>query len=240
MTNDGLEEPRKMKRRRRPVRRWLVRLAFVLAVLALAPILLVPLYAVVNPPWSTLQAWQTLTGVKTTRSWVPLEDISPNLVNAVMMSEDGQFCSHDGIDWASLREVIGSDAARPRGASTIPMQVAKNLFLWPSRSYLRKGIKLPLAWYMDFVWSKRRMMEIYLNIVEWGPGVFGAEAAAQHWFGKPAATLSRSEGARLAVVLPNPARRNPRDAGPTVRRLSQIVERRARQAGAYIGCLESP
>lgn len=214
-------------------------LGLVLLVLVGVPLLLVPLYSIVNPPWSTLQIWQAMRGVETTRQWVPLEDMSPNLVNAVLMSEDGQFCSHGGVDWDSLREVIESDDDRPRGASTIPMQVAKNLFLWQSRSYLRKGLEIPLAWYMDRVWTKRRMMEIYLNIVEWGPGVFGAEAAARHWFGKSAADLTASEGARLAVTLPNPHVRNPRQPGPLVRRLSGIIERRARAAGAYIGCLES-
>lgn len=229
---------RRGRGRRRPLR-LVPALGLVLLVLVGLPLLLVPLYAVVDPPWSTLQLWQAVRGVETSRQWVPLEEISPNLVNAVLMSEDGQFCSHRGIDWASLREVIESDAERPRGASTIPMQVAKNLFLWQSRSYLRKGLEIPLAWYMDRAWSKRRMMEIYLNVVEWGPGVFGAEAAARHWFGKPAAELSAGEGARLAVTLPNPHVRDPARPGPVVRRLSGIIERRARAAGAYIECLES-
>ncbi len=236
MSEERPERKRRARRRRPRLLRGLVRL---LVVLVCLPLVLVPLYARVDPPWSTLQIWQALRGVDTTRDWVPLDEISPNLVNAVMMSEDGQFCSHNGVDWTSLQEVIESDDDRPRGASTIPMQVAKNLFLWQSRSYVRKGVELPLAYYMDFVWTKRRMMEIYLNIVEWGPGVFGAEAAAQYWFGKSADRLTPGEGARLAVALPNPHVRNPREPGPLVRRLSRIIEQRARQAGAYIGCLES-
>lgn len=227
------------QRRRKGRRRWLPRVILAgLALLVLLPLVLVPVYAVIPPPWSTLQAWQALRGVETVRDWVPLDEISPNLVNAVMMSEDGRFCSHDGIDWGQLQEVIESDDERPRGASTIPMQVAKNLFLWPSRSYVRKGLELPLAWYMSRVWSKRRMMEIYLNVVEWGPGIFGAEAASQFWFGKPAARLTASEGARLAAVLPNPHVRNPRNPGRHTRQIAGIVEQRARQAGAYVGCLE--
>ncbi|ESR24032.1 monofunctional biosynthetic peptidoglycan transglycosylase [Lutibaculum baratangense] len=236
MVDEQVERPR--RRRRRGVG-WLVSRLLLLAIaVACLPILLVPLYAVANPPWSTLQAWQELNRIDTTRRWVPLEEISPNLVNAVMMSEDGQFCAHQGVDWAAVQEVLDRNADRPRGASTIPMQVAKNMFLWPSRSYLRKGLEIPIAYYLDTVWEKRRTMEIYLNIVEWGPGVFGAEAAAQHWFGKPAANLTASEGALLAVTLPNPRLRNPAQPSAQLRRLAGIIERRARQAGSYVGCLK--
>jgi monofunctional biosynthetic peptidoglycan transglycosylase len=167
------------------------------------------IYAVV-PPVSTLMLsrWATLRSVE--RTALGLEEISPHLPLAVMASEDARFCQHGGVDWDALRDVVeAADEDGPsRGASTIPMQTAKNLFLWPSRSYLRKGLELPIALYIDLVWSKRRMMENYLNIAEWGEGIFGAEAAARHYFRKPAKALSRREAALLASALPSPFRRN--------------------------------
>ena len=149
-----------------------------------AVLLLTLLYTVV-PPVSTLMLgrWLTLRGVE--RTAVSLDEISPHLTRAVISSEDGRFCQHGGVDWDALRQVIeDADEDGPsRGASTIPMQVAKNLFLWPSRSYLRKGMEIPLALVIDLAWSKRRLLENYLNIVELGDGVFGAEAAARRYFG---------------------------------------------------------
>lgn len=221
---------------RRRLRPWLWTAAIGLVGLAALPFLLVLLYAFVPPPVSTLEAWQRLRGVPIEKRWVPLDDIAPVLGHAVIMSEDGQFCFHRGVDWGELRAVMAGGSAR--GASTIPMQTAKNLFLWPSRSYLRKALEFPLALWMDAVWSKRRMLEIYLNIVEWGPGVFGAEAAARHWFGVPAAQLSRAQAARLAAALPNPHLRNPARPGPGMQRVASIIERRAARAGAYVRCIE--
>lgn len=169
------------------------------------------------PPVSTLMLgrWVTLRPVE--RDYVGIERISPFLPLAVLTSEDSRFCQHSGVDWQALREVINaSDEDGPsRGASTIPMQVAKNLFLWPSRSFLRKGLELPIALYLDLIWPKPRMMEAYLNIAEWGDGIFGAEAAAQHYFHKSAQSLTRSEAALLARALPNPLLRNP--ARPSAR-----------------------
>ncbi|TCT11871.1 monofunctional biosynthetic peptidoglycan transglycosylase [Tepidamorphus gemmatus] len=226
--------------RRTGWRAWSRRLVRGIAIagllLAALPIVLVPLYAVVPPPASTLEVWQRLNGVPIKKRWVPLDDIAPVLVHSVIMSEDGQFCAHRGVDWKAVREVL--DRGDTRGASTIPMQTVKNLFLWSSRSYVRKGLEVPLAYWADLVWSKRRMIEIYLNIVEWGPGVFGAEAAAQHWFGVPAARLSRRQAALMAAALPNPIARNPAKPGRTTTYLAGIIERRARQAGAYVTCLE--
>jgi monofunctional biosynthetic peptidoglycan transglycosylase len=162
------------------------------------------------PPVSTLMLarWATLRPVD--RIAVPLEAIAPSLQLAVIASEDGRFCSHHGVDWGALREVIddAEDDAPSRGASTIAMQTAKNLFLWPGRSYVRKGLELPIALYVDLIWGKRRVMEVYLNIAEWGDGVFGAEAAARHHFGKSARNLSQAEAALLAAALPNPRLRS--------------------------------
>ncbi len=173
------------------------------------------------------------------RRWVSFEEISPVLVQSVMMSEDGQFCAHSGVDWTQMRGVI-DDALKgvpTRGASTISMQTSKNLFLWNGRSFLRKGMEIPLAIASDFVWSKRRMMEIYLNIAEWGPGIYGIEAAARYHFKVPASKLSRRQAALLAVSLPNPYTRIASKPGRGLKRLAAVIERRAAGSGDYIKCL---
>jgi monofunctional biosynthetic peptidoglycan transglycosylase len=163
------------------------------------------------PPVSTLMLARWVRGEAVEREWRPLENISPHLPLAVLAAEDGRFCRHAGVDWGAIWEVVeAADEDGPaRGASTIPMQAAKNLFLWPSRSYIRKGLEIPVALYLDIVWPKRRMIEVYLNIAEWGEGLFGAEAAARAYFRKSAAQLTRREAALLATALPNPLRRNP-------------------------------
>ena len=173
------------------------------------------------------------------RQWVSFDQISPQLVQAVMMSEDGQFCFHGGVDWTQMQGVVADalEGESTRGASTIPMQTAKNLFLWNGRSFLRKGLELPLALAADFVWSKRRLMEIYLNVAEWGPGIYGIEAAARHHFKVPAAKLTRQQAALLAVSLPNPITRVASKPGRGLRRLGGVIERRTRSSGEYIKCL---
>jgi len=210
-----------------------------IAVLAL-PYLLVFVYALpFTRPVSTLMLSELFLVRGYDRRWVSLDDISPNLVRSVMMSEDGQFCFHGGVDWNQMRGVVQDalDGEATRGASTIPMQTAKNLFLWNGRSFIRKGLELPLALGADFVWSKRRMMEIYLNIAEWGPGIYGAEAAAQYHFKVPASKLSARQAALLAVALPNPITRVAGKPGRGMQRLAGVVERRARGSGDYIKCI---
>ena len=173
------------------------------------------------------------------RRWVSFDDISPVLVQSVMMSEDGQFCMHNGVDWAQMRGVV-DDALKgvpTRGASTISMQTSKNLFLWNGRSFLRKAMEIPLAMASDLVWSKRRMMEVYLNIAEWGPGIYGIEAAARYHFKVPASKLSRRQAALLAVSLPNPYTRIASKPGRGLKRLAAVIERRAAGSGDYIKCL---
>lgn len=190
-------------------------------------------------PVSTLMLADLATFQGYDRRWVPLDQISPVLVQSVMMSEDGQFCSHWGVDWVQMNGVIQDalDGEATRGASTIPMQTAKNLFLWNGRSFLRKGLELPLALGADFVWSKKRLMEIYLNIAEWGPGIYGIEAASQYHFKKPASKLTPREASLLAVALPNPITRVASKPSRGMRRLAGLIERRARASGAYIKCL---
>ncbi|MGH6819614.1 MAG: monofunctional biosynthetic peptidoglycan transglycosylase [Methylocella sp.] len=192
------------------------------------------------PPISTLMLARLLQGETVERHFVPLERISGFLRAAVIVSEDARFCAHNGVDWSALREVLdraGADGPR-RGASTIPMQTAKNLFLWPSRSYVRKAIEIPLALLIDLEWPKRRILEVYLNLAEWGKGVFGAEAAARHYFHKSADRLDARESALLATTLPNPGHRNA--ARPSRRHagLATRIMARALTAGPLVECVE--
>lgn len=189
------------------------------------------------PPVSTLMVGRWLTGREAERTYVPLSAIAPALPASVIGSEDARFCLHKGVDWQALNEVMeDADEGGPsRGASTIAMQVAKNVFLWPSRSYIRKAMEIPLALYLDLVWSKRRMIEVYLNVAEWGDGVFGAEAAARRHFGKSARDLNRREAALLAVVLPNPIKRSP--SRPTRWLSAQAGRIAARSQDTPLQCL---
>ncbi|OJF96106.1 monofunctional biosynthetic peptidoglycan transglycosylase [Pararhizobium antarcticum] len=219
--------------------RWRKLLLALLALIVL-PYVLIILYAPsFVHPISTLMLRDLVLLRGYDRQWVPFEDISKNLVQSVMMSEDGQFCTHDGVDWVQMRSVVNEalEGESTRGASTIPMQTSKNLFLWNGRSFVRKAMELPLALVADFVWSKQRMMEIYLNVAEWGPGIYGAEAAAQHHFGVSASKLTRRQSALLAVSLPNPFERNAGKPGSGLRRLAGVIERRAGRSGDYIKCL---
>jgi monofunctional biosynthetic peptidoglycan transglycosylase len=223
-----------------PMRRWIKRLLKWAVAIVLTPYLLILVYAVdFVRPISTLMLWDLVTLRGYDRRWVAFEDISPVLVQSVMMSEDGQFCSHFGVDMRQLQGVVEDalEGEATRGASTIPMQTAKNLFLWNGRSFIRKGLELPLALGADAVWSKKRLMEIYLNIAEWGPGIYGIEAAARHHFKTSASKLSSKQAALLAVSLPNPITRVASKPSRGMSRLANLIQRRARASGAYIKCL---
>lgn len=205
-----------------------------------APYILICLYWLpFIHPVSTLMIADLATFQGYDRRWVPFEKISPSLVQSVMMSEDGQFCSHNGVDWVQMRGVVEDalDGTPTRGASTIPMQTAKNLYLWNGRSFVRKAMELPLALATDTVWSKKRIMEVYLNIAEWGPGVYGVEAASQYHFKVSASKLTTRQAALLAVSLPNPYKRIASKPGRGMKILAGVIERRARAAGDYIKCL---
>ncbi len=210
----------------------------VLLALVLLPPFLTVVYACV-PPVSTLMISRYAQFLWVDRQWVPLEEISPNLIRSVITSEDSGFCENDGVEWDALQSQVEalSEGERPRGASTITMQTAKNLFLWGERSYIRKALEIPLALMLNGILSKKRVLEIYLNIAEWGEGVFGAEAAAQAWFGKPATALTPVEAARLATALPNPLGRNPAKPSSGHRRLAATNLSRVRVAGPIFGCL---
>jgi monofunctional biosynthetic peptidoglycan transglycosylase len=173
------------------------------------------------------------------RTWRPIGEISDRLKAAVILSEDGQFCKHLGVDVRALKDEIDLMLAGKefRGASTITMQVARNLFLTNQQFGLRKALEVPLAFYIDLVMPKTRIMEIYLNIAEWGPaGQFGAEAGAQAAFGTSAEALSWDKASLLAVTLPNPLERTPGRPSSGLRRVAQIVEARAKEYGERANC----
>ncbi len=219
---------------RRPL--W-KRVARLVLVIALIPLVLVPLYRFV-PAISTLMIWTRATGTPVSRTWVAFDDIAPSLVASVVMSEDGKFCSHAGVDWGELNKVIADEDGPSRGASTVAMQTVKNLFLWPSRlTWVRKAIEIPLALYADLVWGKRREMELYLNVAEFGPGIFGAEAAARRYFRRSARALTAEQSALLTAALPDPWGRDPVRPSPGMRARAASIAQSAALAGAYIDCL---
>ena len=201
--------------------------------LCLLPWLLVGLLRFVDPPGSAfmLDYWLQRSAEQPPlqQRWVPLAAISPELQIAVIASEDQRFAEHSGFDLQAIRSALEEESGR--GASTISQQVAKNLFLWSGRSWLRKGLEAGFTVCIETLWPKRRILEVYLNIAEFAPGVYGAEAAARHHFGKPAAELDLPEAAALAVVLPNPKRYSASDPGPYLQQRIAWVQRQARQLG---------
>jgi monofunctional biosynthetic peptidoglycan transglycosylase len=224
---------------------WLRRTAVVAMILLGSLLFLILVFRFVNPPLTTVIVAERLEGGQPLRHrWVPLQQISGELPLAVIAAEDGRFCSHWGVDWGAVKEAIkeAKKDGEMRGASTIPMQTAKNLFLWSNRSFLRKGLEVPMAYLLTLAWPKWRVMEVYLNIVEWGPGVFGAEAASQYHFHKSAWALDRHEAALLAAALPNPRVRNPGKPGPRLTRIAHAIERRmgfmASRAACVLGQIE--
>ena len=221
----------------------MLRLAKILALLLLfvllLPYLLTPLYRFVDPV-STLMLARWATGKRVERTVVPLSAMAPVLAVTVIASEDGRFCSHRGVDFGELRAALqeSDDLSEMRGGSTIAQQTVKNLFLWPGRSVVRKVLELPLALWFDLVVGKRRVMEIYLNVAEWGPnGEFGAEAGARQAFGRSARDLSAQEAAQLAAILPNPIRRSAGRPGLDVRRLGGVYQGRAGKSGPFAECI---
>jgi monofunctional glycosyltransferase len=218
----------------------LLALGVVWAALALFAlfIVLVGLYTFVRPV-STLMLARMVEGKSYQRIYAPLKTIAPIALASVVASEDAIFCDNDGVDWGSLREVLsGAGKHGPRrGASTITMQTAKNLFLWPGRSKIRKGVEIGMALVMGEAWSKARTLEIYLNIAEWGDGIYGIEAAAQRYFHKSASQLNPHEAALLATALPNPILRNPARPNSLQRRLAGSLEAKAREHSDLLHCL---
>ena len=220
--------------------RRLVRNLIILALaVLLVPYVIAPFYRFVDPI-STPMLWRWVTGKRVVRIVVPLNRIAPALRLAVIVAEDGSFCRNRGIDLGAIREAMqqSDELGEARGASTITQQTAKNLFLWEGRSLIRKALEFPLALWLNVVLPKRRVLEIYLNIAEWGPnGEFGAEAGARWAFGKSARDLTASEAAELAAILPNPIRRSARIPSVLVRRLAALYERRSIEFSGLDACV---
>ena len=214
--------------------------AVVILLLLAVPYLLTPLYRFVDPV-SMPMLWRRVTGARVERTFVPLSRIAPILPLTVIAAEDGSFCHNRGIDLGAMREALeqaDDDIAGARGGSTITQQTVKNLFLWSGRSFVRKALEFPLAVWMHLTLPKRRVIEIYLNVAEWGPdGEFGAEAAARYAFGKSARDLDARQAAELAAILPNPARRSARAPDLLVRRLAGLYELRAAAHPARAACI---
>ncbi len=223
------------------MRRAPLLLAAVVLILLLAPYGIAPFYRFIEPV-STPMLWRWATGAQVSRIDVPLGRIAPALPLAVIVAEDGGFCRNHGIDLGAMREAWQEyrDIGEARGASTITQQTAKNLFLWEGHSFVRKALEIPLALWINLVLPKRRILEIYLNVAEWGPnGEFGAEAGARWAFGKSAHNLNGREAAELASILPNPVRRSARAPSALVQRLAGLYERRAAAHPALDACIRA-
>jgi monofunctional glycosyltransferase len=218
------------------IRHLLIRVSLVAL---LAPPLLLLAYRFLPPPITPLMLIRLAEGEGLAKDWRPLGQIAPALAEAVVAAEDNRFCAHWGFDWPALKgEIEAWLAGEPaRGASTITMQTAKNLFLWPDRSLLRKALEAPLTPQLELLWPKRRIVEVYLNVVEFGPGIYGAEAAAQGYFGKPAAGLSRREAALLAAVLPHPRSSSPARPSAYLEERARTIRGRIDQLGPMLDCV---
>jgi monofunctional biosynthetic peptidoglycan transglycosylase len=215
-----------LRRARRLVRRILRGLARLAAGLALAVLGLVLLFRWVNPPPGYLMVAERVRLGGIEREWVALGEMSANLPLAAAAAEDANFCRHWGLDVDGIRAAM-ADTGRVRGGSTISQQVAKNVFLWPERSWVRKGLEAGFTLLIEALWPKRRIMEVYLNVAEMGEGVFGAEAAARRYWGMAAAELGPQRSARLMAVLPDPRDRSPVSGSGYIARRGAAIERGA-------------
>jgi len=188
-------------------------LAYVVGIFIITTVLTTILYSFINPPITQLMVLKRLEPKSNSikKKWVNIKHISPNMVLAACAAEDNKFMIHNGFDWESIHKAVkhNKKGKRIRGASTISQQTAKNVFLWPNRSWIRKGFETYFTALIELFWSKKRIMEVYLNVAEFGNGIYGVEAASNAYFKKPASELNRYEAAMLATVLPNPTKRNP-------------------------------
>lgn len=208
-------------------------------VVALLPTLVLLVYRFVPPPVTPLMLLRLAQGEGLAKDWTALSTMAPALPQAVIAAEDNRFCEHGGFDWPVLRgelqRAFAGDTAR--GASTISMQTAKNVLLWPGRDPLRKLLEAFLTPQLEFLWGKRRIMTVYLNVAETGPGLYGAEAAARRYFDKGAADLTRREAALIAAVLPNPRRWSPARPTRYISERARTIERRMGQLGPLLDCI---
>ena len=224
---DPLWDPRVWLRR-------IIRIAAMLLILAITvPPALVLIYRDFAPPGTLLMVYRLFEGEGIKKEWKPLEKISRHVPAAVIALEDAGFCSHDGFEWVAIFEAAADQARGEttlRGGSTITQQTSKNVFLWPSRTFVRKGMEVPFTFMIEWAWGKRRIMEVYLNVIEWGPGIYGVEAASRHYFGKSSGGLTRREAALLAAILPNPRRWSAAKPTPYIHR----------RAGTALSRMNSP
>ena len=210
--------------------RWALRIGAGFFALSIG---LTVIYQSLPPPVTILMIDGLIEGRGIHKDWTSIERISPDLIRSVIAAEDAHFCEHHGFDWTSIQAAwnkIEAGSSRLRGGSTISNQTAKNVFLWPGRNWIRKGLEAYFTLLIEFVWGKQRIMEVYLNVIEFGPGVYGAEAASQRFFKKSAAELSRYQAALLASVLPNPDEWNAANPGPYVKKRANTIMTRALDA----------
>lgn len=225
--------------------RWLFRLcAAGLGLFGALPLAVV-LWAWVLPvPGTLLMVQRTVEGEGWRHEWISIDEVPFTLFAAIVAGEDNNYCFHQGVDWTALakavKEVERGKRDQARGASTLSMQVAKNLLLWPGRDLIRKGLELTYVNWIEALWSKRRILEVYVNIVEWGPGIYGVEAASRSLFGVPAAKMTERQAALLAAVLPNPREWNAGNPGPYVKQRASELQQRARDlvAAGYLDCMK--
>ena len=215
------------------------RLGRAMVAIPLALVAAIALFRVVDPPVTPLMLWHA-PGDGIAKRWVDLDAIAPSLLRAVIASEDARFFEHRAVDWEAVRRARDYNARHGdeprRGGSTITMQCARNVFLWQGKSYARKALEVGVAYLLEVVWGKRRILEVYLNVIEWGPGLYGAEAAARRYFGVPAAELGPRQAALLAAALPNPRRWSPARPTRFLTARAATIERRA--AGVSLAALD--
>jgi monofunctional biosynthetic peptidoglycan transglycosylase len=235
--------PAPVAKRRGGIGRAIRRTVVLLLVAALiGPPLSVLAYRFIPPPFTWLMVERLFQGQGLTKHWASLGDIDPSLPNAVIAGEDANFCTHHGFDFEAMQAAMRANARHPgkvRGGSTISQQVAKNVFLWPSRDYVRKGLEAYYTVLIEALWGKRRIMEMYLNEVEWGPGTYGADAAAHRYFNEPASDIDPGEASRLAAILPSPLKWKAVNPGRYVRKRSSRIDAAAGtvRADGLAGCL---
>jgi monofunctional glycosyltransferase len=225
-----------MREPRRGIRAWLWGVGKVAVLLFVAvPVMVVGAYRFIAPPVTPLILIRAAGGTPIRQRWVPLAQISPWLARAVVASEDARFCSHHGFDFEEIGAALDRFRAggHLRGASTISQQTAKNILLWPGGGFLRKGIEAYITALLELAWPKSRILEVYLNVIEWGDGIYGAEQAAETHFHKPVAALTRREAASLAAILPNPR-------ALSAERPSRYIEERVATIEARMGQVEVP
>jgi monofunctional biosynthetic peptidoglycan transglycosylase len=226
---DPFWEPRVWLRR-------MIRIAIMLLLLVVtAPPALVLIYRDFAPPGTPLMIFRAVEGEGIRKEWKPLERISRHVPAAVIAMEDNLFCEHDGFDWAAIFEAAADQMrgeGRLRGGSTISQQASKNVFLWPGRTFVRKGLEVPFTFMIEWAWGKRRIMEVYLNVI----GIYGVEAAAKHYYGKSSSKLTRREAALLAAILPNPRRWSAANPTAFIKRRADMAQARMRDLGLLAAC----